>query len=155
MTPSSAMSNVTPCPTAGGQVIHNVMAAVTSATSDAACRTVQLCLFQQTQGEIMCVCCCVIMNIYCEKNSVLYTTIQDIPSPSFIPPFILLSTLLLLLPSLPLPPLSSPPPPPPLPLSLSSPSPPPPPPPLPPLPHTPSSPTHAHIHTSQWVVPES
>ena len=53
---SSVMSNVTPCPTAGDQVTHSVMAAITSGTSDIVCRIVQLCLNQQTQGEIMCVC---------------------------------------------------------------------------------------------------
>ena len=53
---SSVMSNVTPCPTAGDQVTHSVMAVVTFGTSDAVYKTVQLCLNQQTQGEIMCVC---------------------------------------------------------------------------------------------------
>ena len=47
------MSNVTPCPTAGDQVIHNVMAVVTFSTSDNVSKTVQLCLYQPTQGEMM------------------------------------------------------------------------------------------------------
>ena len=81
------MGNATPCPTAGDQVTHSVMAAVTSGTSDALCRIVQLCLYQQTQGEIMCVC--VFMyghNIYCEKNrhSVLHSTVDFIPSLPYI-----------------------------------------------------------------------
>ena len=50
---SSAMSNVTPCPTAGGRVTHSVMAVVTFSTSDAVYRTAQLCLFQPIQGEVM------------------------------------------------------------------------------------------------------
>ena len=49
----SAMSNVTPCPTAGGRVIHSVKGVVTSDISDAVCRTVQLYLYQPTQGEVM------------------------------------------------------------------------------------------------------
>ena len=48
------MINVTQHPTAGGRVTHSVMAAVISSTSDAVYRTVQLCLYQQTQGEMMC-----------------------------------------------------------------------------------------------------
>ena len=52
----SAMSNVTPYPTAGDRVIHSVKDVVTSDTSDAVCRTVQLCLYQPTQGEVMYVC---------------------------------------------------------------------------------------------------
>ena len=54
MSPSSVTSNVTPCPTAGDRVTHNVMVVVISSTSDAVYRTVQLCLCQPTQGEMMC-----------------------------------------------------------------------------------------------------
>ena len=50
----SAMSNVTPCPTAGDRVIpDSVKGVVTSDISDAVCRTVQLYLYQPTQGEVM------------------------------------------------------------------------------------------------------
>ena len=52
----SAMSNVTPCPTAGDRVIHSVKGVVTSDISDAVCRTVQLYLYQPTQGEVMYEC---------------------------------------------------------------------------------------------------
>ena len=48
---SSVMNNVTLLPAVGDQVIHSVMAAVTSGTSDAASRTVPSCLYQPTQGE--------------------------------------------------------------------------------------------------------
>ena len=56
MSPSSAMSNVTQRPTAGDQVILSAKGAVTSGTSDVAYKTVQLCLYQQTQGQRKGVC---------------------------------------------------------------------------------------------------
>ena len=78
MNPSSAMSNVTQRPTAGDQVILSAKGVVTSGISDTAYKTVQLYLYQQTQGQRVCVCRCMV--IKCEKNrhSVLHSTIDFI-----------------------------------------------------------------------------
>ena len=56
MNPSPAMSNVTQCLIAGDQVILSVMAVVTSGIADTAYKTVQLYLYQQTQGQRKGVC---------------------------------------------------------------------------------------------------
>ena len=56
MNPSSAMSNVTQCLTAGDQVILSAKGVETSGISDTAYKTVQLYLYQQTQGQRKGVC---------------------------------------------------------------------------------------------------